>query len=107
MPKEVFDRTHEPLPRRIEYALILATDPANARPRRQLSPRAAILIGGALVFLVLLNLLLLHNNQAFCVRRGVRPASHGRRREGRRRSFAQQSISIDTRNRDIRCPSFA
>ena len=53
---------NEPLLRRIEYALIPATDPANARPRGQLSPRAAILIGGALVLLVLLNLLLLHNN---------------------------------------------
>jgi len=51
----------EPLLRRIEYALIPATDPA-ARPQRQLSTRAAILIGGALVLLVLLNLLLLHND---------------------------------------------
>jgi len=48
--------------RRIEYALFRGTDPANPSASRQLSLRAALLVGAGLLLIMLLNLLVLHSS---------------------------------------------
>jgi len=50
----------EPLWRRIEYALFPNTDPA-IKPQRMLSPLSIVVIGGALLLILFVNLLILES----------------------------------------------